>query len=475
MKKIWLLLLALLITSGVLLSYQWSLYSNGTYQSAQNQPIVMKIDLQYDQNNHILNITQSFQDLFQNQYKLNIPEAVRGLTCMYKEDKNCLIKDQNLIISPEKSAEFTYKIPLDQNKFLSVHDWYISLQTEKGNRPDMNVYLSIPKQDQFLWFVQGKPFQKVEKEYVNFYEWKETIWDGTSLIRIPNDYPYLYEGEGLLVFSVRDFDLATVLNRAEYQIFDEPVAIVYDPELPEKADGSFVFVKDLKPDNLKSLLLKHELLAAFSLERDEEWIAELAAAVIFQQEGETEWEKEMIKELENSLSPEEIGMWFQSLANGMNQSQNLSEAVAHSLGEIMGGEVPFFRINEPGKLPVIPMYISDHRDIYLNGVRQELNWTPVVYHQNRYYPLGGLAMMMGMDLYLFENQEEFVIQFQGNTYRLYLNKDSYIKNEQNFGITRDLLVQLNDDIYISEPGVRQIFNIGIQESDNQIAFVVQNE
>lgn len=474
MKNIWMLLVALLITTGILLSYQWSLYARGDVNRAHEQPLTVMVDLEIKQDG--LHITQTFDSLRKNQYHLHVPEKAKNLLCRHNEDRSCQINNQILSAGQEQTVEFTYQMPVDDSEeFLTLQNWLIALKTEQ-EEPVMDVFLSIPKLEKFLWFAQGQSFNKVEKDFVHFYAWKEADIGGIKLVRVPNRFPYLYEGDNLFVFSIRDFDLKDVLNQAAYKRFSEPVTIVFDPELPEKVDDTFVFVKDLKPGHLQSLLMEHELLSAFPSANDDGWIASVTAAAIFKEQGQTAFEKKMIQELRDSLTEEEMQAWMELLFRA-DRDQSLTEAVTSTISQVKGNRVPFFQVNHPDQPTVNPFYVISEQNLYVNGELQQLDWKPIIYHKTRYYPLGALARMLDMKLYAFENREEFVIQYQGNSYRLYVNKQSYVKNEENFGITGDIgdiVLALNGDIYISEPGLKQVFQIGIKESEGRLLFTISD-
>ncbi|MBB6455006.1 hypothetical protein HNQ94_003500 [Salirhabdus euzebyi] len=468
MRRVWFWSVFLLFICILLLTYQWTIREAQSSLPSEKKEVVVHVEI-IEKNNKLV-ITNIFEELEEVSYELKLPENFSELTCSVRDNKEaCSIEDNQLTGTYDGPVMISYHVPIEQKDIFLLSDWQAAIFMKKEKIPlSTTVSLTAPVDSEYKWVMsRTKDNTPVQKELITFFEWKiPSLIQSPTLFRVPIDYQYVYEYEQIKWLAKTPLDKNQVINRLP-KGYNASAFILIDKALPVNISEHYISLPNVSDYSLEAALLESFIKQKMRVSEDEQWILNVIASTLYNQQVNTEREQKLTASLANALDRKKVDWELLLYEMTFLEEKSLAKIIDDSLTEIFEQEVAFFSLNHNNE-NIVPFYLLDTRTVFWNESKVEKKWYPIILKQQLYFPIAGIVLIGDMELYVLEDKTEFIIRNGTNTYRLYLNENTYIYNEEQYGFMDDWLINNNDEIYLHKDGIKQIFKIDVQEDNRSI-------
>ncbi|KGP92339.1 hypothetical protein N780_00055 [Pontibacillus chungwhensis BH030062] len=469
-RKSLLYIIPLIFLLTLLVLYQWSMYTYGDQEADASAPSP-KTNVRITHEGASVYVEQSFTAVREGTYSLRIPEGIKNIECVYEEGKPCLLEKSSTVVtvSANKELHFTYELPFEDEDWISGV-WFIGLERNDSFVPiEIEVSVIEKQPSKWLWMSPGLEVAQIKKDHIDFYQWEERKADSFPL------YPFEAEGyseqqKGLITFYSKDRLPEKTLEQIQdvYEpLSDEPLIVIVGSKSKPSQKG-VIHVASLNLHSFKESWYYSLLTAGSSVPEEMKWLIDSVVAYAANTSPNTEKGKKIKTALIEQLTEKESEKFLTSLSR--EEETQIPTYLDEMLGEVKGLETSFFKENMSLETPYVPLYFYETKDILVNSNPVKVSWRPIKINGDRFYPLGGLATLIDMDITGIPSENVYIVRKADDTWRFSLNKQTYIENEESFGIASEVLIQVNKEVYIQERYMKDILRIDVQEG-NQTLYI----
>lgn len=459
------ILILLLATSGVLL-WQWNVYSNDEEIIEKNRQSVVDQHIQIQQNDQSLQVSQTMSDLKKGDYKLE-----NGFNLAVSVDGKKLSNDTVSIKEDEKNVTFTYSIPFNtKQKSIMLEDWALQLQNVETNKT--KVEMTVQGNRAGSWAAVADQLGKANKKYVDYY-----VFEGEGPV-----YPLYYQ-QGDLRHKKMEDDGPNIYYEDSYTPAVKQVATMLG-KFPELKDSVVILTSKHEEEINQDLLMINNVNNAkklnekishlyvnstFPFENEQEkWQQNILGNLYTNQSNGSPKTKAMVEIIKKELYEPEI----QSFINiALSEEEPLTSAKLDGiLSNIKGKNTSFFQINSHEKNSVVPLYYDDVREVVVNDKPLKGKF----YFQNDKLMLPFLPIMKEAGYtYDLIAKDHILLTKDGDSIRLYPNKNVFILNGIDYSLATTPLTIMNGEYYLYSDWLKDIFGMTVIEDEDRISISTQ--
>ncbi|MEH6944995.1 copper amine oxidase N-terminal domain-containing protein [Bacillus sp. JJ722] len=455
----------LLATGGVLL-WQWNVYSKDEEIIEKNRQSVVDQHIQIQQNEETLQVSQSMSNLKKGKYKLENPSKVE-----IKVDGKKLSNNTVSIKEDEKNVTFNYSIPFNsKQRSMMLEDWALQLENVQTNKT--KVEMTVESNRTGSWAAVADQIGKANKKYVDYY-----VFEGEGPVyslyyqqgelhheKMEDDGPNIYYEDS---FKPAVKQVASKLG--EFPDLQDSVVILTSKH-QEGINQDLLMINDVNnAEKLNNQISQLYVNSTFPFKNEQEkWQQNILGNLYTNKSNGSPKTKAMVEILKKELYEPEIQSFIKI---ALAEEEPLTSARLDGiLSNIKEKNTSFFQLNSNEKNSVIPLYYEDVREVVVNDKALQGKY----YYQNDKLLLPLLPIMKEAGYtYDFISQDHILLTKDGESIRLYPNKNVFILNGIDYSLATAPLTIINDEYYLHADWLKDIFGMTVIEDEEKISISTQ--
>ncbi|MCA0969391.1 hypothetical protein LCM20_02150 [Halobacillus litoralis] len=459
MKKVLLPLFLFSSLSVLLLLYQWGNYDNADQQMAdQNRPASIEVEVTLQQGT--LSVQYHFKEWEAGPYQVVLPENGRSITC----SDECLSETEtnHFMWTAESGQTLSYQV----NTQTPVKWTGWTLQFMKDDQPIYPKYdLSFRDYDERdrTWIGLTTKQSDIVKDYVRYYQFEPTTSPHFPLVLLTDPSKKVWDTEDwMITLSGNESWTVDMKRRVEQLSHRYPDMLVEIGAPSSGSEGSYLSVKTV--DQLEKVLFERQVESNYP-QPSPEWAVSALSSLFFD-DGSFEASKSgrMAKQMGAAFTEEEVQRLKQELIQYEGET-SLLDGADFLLSDLYGDETTFFSVNADRK-GVTPLYFT-HSEPLVFG-EKTLSGQMIDFQSEEYLPLDPVVKEAGYPLTVFEEEELYRVELPERSYRFFLDRSTFILNEQAFGVAADLLQKIDGKLYMKREFVDDLLGIRTYVQEDRI-------
>lgn len=455
----------------LLVLYQWSMYTYGPASTEESgDPPASSITITHSPSG--TDIEQTIKGINEGTYILVVPNGAEEMECVYEEGESCLMEETsssiNVTVSSNKKLHFTYRISSGEAEQAFGSHWFMKIKQKDSYIPmNMKVSLAEKQPSHWTWFSPAKKEAVIKKSTIDYYKWEAQKTDHFPLYVIDTK-GYVEQTRGsLTIYSNKKLSEQNLNNTEKLyrSLSDQPLILLVGRDVPDGSKG-VLSIPSFSLENVEKAWYRMLVTSNYDIPDEERWLIESIVAYATSTEPDSEKGEKVKQALDAELSAEEKDAFLNSISK--KRKGTLVANLDQSLSEVEGLETTFFQKNKEKEKPFVSLFYYETKPIVINGERNDVAWAPILMNNDRSFPLGGLAEVLHIDVTGIPGEGIYIVRKGEDTWRFTLGKQTFIENEESFGIASDVLFQLNGEVYIKERYMKEILGIHVQEDSNNL-------
>lgn len=455
-------ILTSLASIGGFLFFQWQDYVTALKHEDEEQVMVdQTIEVTYRDDK--LYIKQTLYDLPEGTYTVTLPTGISEASCINSEGQACerwKEGEERTSFTSSGNVTITYHLRVQRNTEPLIKNWYAQFSNLKILHTV--VQLSDESKQEGTWVVSGKRTSFIEKNYINFYRF-ETAGTPSSLYWHESPMVMNEWTSTITVYTPTEF----TIKAEEWKKFLEQVeATIIMSDIQSSTDGKLYFFRNEQDfEQLQYELAFNYVNNRFDFLEEEKWLASVVSSLLADEKSNHSKANLIVQELKDQLTEKTYFALIDSII--AHDGELSAERLDNMIYELTGLKTNFFQENKQENVPFRHFLLFDGRKLQVNG--RVLDKEEAVYFSGRrWYPFLSTMQALGYETRPIVERESYIVKQAGNVYRLYLDETFFIFNEESFGLTRNPLTELNEEIFIDEAWLEKIFRVYISHLDETI-------
>ncbi|WP_198508470.1 hypothetical protein [Bacillus xiapuensis] len=453
-------ILLLVAVSGSLLVNQWIGYEKNS-KTSHKAEVEQQIQLEHDRFG--LKVYQTFSRLEPGKNAaIVLPANAQSAGCV-KQEAKCSFRGLGVLITPkETSATVFYSLKLPANRSaLLLTDWFAKIKELKIKRTKVQLTEKTWRSGSWHSGLEATGFQRMDM--IDYYVFEgeggadSLYWQLRPLKRIA-------KGKNVSLYGSPSLKLGRQAWRAlEAASRQKPsVIIVTDQHPAYSSDRLYLVGSSQEAAKLSQGMIRDKIEKDYRFSQNEKWLAQLLAAYELNAPPPSQKVRWLYEQLQQQLTPEEQSRWRSALLDLQGDAVT-AEILDHKLSEVKGMETRFFTENKEADPPFNALVFKESRPIYINGKRAGIQ--PLKDQSGLFFPLRLTLGKLGFQVDKLPNERELLIVKQFDTYRLDLDQNRLILNEEEYGIYHDALRYYSGKLYIESKWMQKIFLLRMEERE----------
>lgn len=454
--------LFLLSMVGGLLLFQWNNYSEQINEQT-SEKIAVDQHIIVESKTNKLQVKQTVDGLSpEHSYQLIIPDNISEWTCTTDDNKSCQIEKNQLTVEQnDRTVTFSYFIPFKkESESLLLDHWAISMQQVAFKNTKVEVVESVRRAGSWI---AGAPLVGFEKfDFIDYFVFEgenglfPLYWQSKRLTSIHHQDEFnLFMKEGSTYSLNTSCDFLSKLPNFPYT-----TVVVTDTHAPVRKKG--LMITNKPPMGIE---LDRQLALQYYLQRStvkyDDWLYDLLVAHLIGVDVESKKGKQVMQELNDSLSASERQTLFEHIT--LDNSSYSIEEMDEVLSKIKGLPTTFFKQNMD-HVDTVPLYFVDSKKVSINNKQMDLD--VIIRNKTRFFPF--IETMKGLGFEVEHLSEQILLNKEKMSMRFFIDKNIFILNEEDYGLLEKPLVDINGEIYIEQKWLRTIFDVNMNEEGNLI-------
>ncbi|WP_386056278.1 hypothetical protein [Thalassobacillus hwangdonensis] len=459
-----------LVMSGMaalLLIYQWTMFSSTSDGKGLAPTVEEQFDIEVE--GGLAHIVQEISGLEPGQsYSLIMEDVHKDFKCELDLNKPCLLEDgeERKLVTTGNNGKliFTYQFPIPDE--LVMKDWAIQLMNgDERIQGKVDVTLKAVGDRVKAWETNGLQQAAINKEYVDFYRWIKKEHGTPSLIHYDPDHLKLWKKDEFVLL----YPSSSQLESEQLQELGKLASEYEDQVIVASENEKGISLEEIGNGVLSNQAFYQELTDPWTPLTEEE---RQAAHVISDAIHPTDEPKgnrmsTMTEMVTKAFGDEELGQLEALLIDGVQQKSFVNE-LDEALSTVKQMPTTFFAGNQASS-EVIPLYFYDQRQVVWK--EKVLPWRTISREGESFYPLGGVASAAGMEVIPIPEDRSYIVEYDNRSYRFYEQSETFITDEERFGLTEEAIIRVNEEIYIREQLIGDLFDIRLNESEDAIVMI----
>ncbi|TGB05027.1 stalk domain-containing protein [Halobacillus salinus] len=445
--------------SCLLLLYQWEDFEQPAPNKHGSLPSpTINIDIKLLENTYVIHYT--FEEWLPGTYEVSFPEESRMIRCSH----DCLKEKDNSTAEWEFTGEeqLSYELPFGNQDKLT--EWNLKFrQGERYVKPEYKLSLEDYSQMEHTWVGVTSKKSDIRKDLVRYYQFEKTNRIHYPLVLVKDSSKKVWRsGEWVVTYpssSPISEDTKRYIRALENQYQPALVELNQESAAPS---GGYLSVKSVY--QIEHALFLQQIKSLYP-DASREWAIPVLSQLFFDKSlTEMERSQAMAGDILAVFSEEEVETIKQKLLRN-DASATLVTKVDELLSQVYGMHTTFFSQNkESGSY--VPLYFLHSKPVI--SPDQTMDEDAVELGREMYLPLKPLLNLAGYSFTPFPKDKLFLVELPGRSYRFFLNRSTFIMNEQEFGMATDLLRKVDGRIFMKRHYVEELLNINVAERENSI-------
>lgn len=472
MKFAAILFSVLLFINGILLSFQYHVFSTNPTDAEKAFSYTQDIEIKHKGN--AFYVKHTFKNLPEQEMTILWPEAAKQKACPKDEEgkedpKNCSRLKSNVNGFKEgknTTQSISYKIPLPKSGLKSgalYNELFVTLKQGIV----LNTELQIVDENRIggQWFT-GLP--KIGEQSLNLVDYAYFKGNGGvyELYWSKNKVKKAFESDELTVYSTKTqpanlskaLSKLALLNSNHMDIIESPT---------KRASGSrILFTNTLEKSALQEQVAVTQVQEKYQINKQDQLLASVVASFETNTPIGNTKAQTMVKTLNDYFSSGQRTRWKDGLQE-LEGKKVTSSVLDQLLSDILQLKTSYFQMNEANAKAVVPLMFEEKRDIYVNGqkvnnVKIILKDDMILYTANPLLKQLGYSSRIGKNGYYVQNESRS-FRFPGEPY------DFYVYND----LRQDVpgvqpLIKIAGTYYLEEGWLIKLFRVIPEKKENRI-------
>lgn len=458
----------LLFINGILLAFQYHVFSTNSDNQEKAFSYAQDIEVTYRGNAFL--VKQTFTNLPEDKIQLSWPEKSKVKACEISEDgkenkEGCsrLTEQLDSFKAGEKSVQtISYQIPLGRNGLESnklYTDVFVSLKN--GIATASNVQVVDEKRKGGHWFT-GLP--KIGEKSLDIVDYSYFAGSGQvyELYWTKQPMKKAFDGKEFSIYTKKltPTNFTSTLNNMKV-LEGGHIDII---ESSKKENGSrILFTDTLKKAQLQEKVVVSQIKEQYQFSKTNKNLPIIVASFSLEQSLGSAKDKEMVRVLNEQFNTEQREDWKFGLdeLKGEKIDSNILDDL---LSQTLNNKTSYFKLNETSGSTVVPLLFEEERDLYLNDkklsdVKIILRDGEILYAANPMLHHLGYKTSIGKNGYYVEKSER-KLRFPEQQYKFYVDNQMRVDY-----IGAGPIVEVGGTYYIEESWMIRVFRLNPPDSE----------
>lgn len=468
MKIASLIFAILIFVNGILLSFQYHVFSTNSNKEEKAYSYSQDIEVTHKGSN--LLVKQTFSGLPERQMHIIWPEASKKKSCSKdettKNECNRLEKNLNSFKAGQTSKQsISYKIALSKKGIQSGKMYTDLFATLKQGIPNSTSLQIVDENRKGGHWVTGLP--KIGEKSLTLVDYSYFKGNGGvyELYWTKKPIKKSFDSRELTVYSNKK--IQSNLKKAVSSISMLNSGHIDIVESNRKSNGSrVIFTNTLTKKELQKEVAISQIKEKYQFQAGSILIPNLVASFATGENIGGDKSKEMVRTLNEYFSTDQKNAWKTGLSELEGKAVD-SSILDKLLSQTLDSKTSFFQMNEANKKEVVPLIFEETRELYINDqkiddVKIILKDGEILYAANPMLGHLGYTTNIGKNGYYVKNKFR-TLRFPGESHDFYVDDHSRVNFNGNGPI-----VKFGGTYYIEESWLIRIFQLDYQSLDDRI-------
>ncbi|MGG0655988.1 hypothetical protein [Rummeliibacillus pycnus] len=463
----------LLFLNGIMLTFQYHVYSDQLKEEDKAIHYNQDIDIVYRKGKLIVN--HHLSSLPNESLKFVWPTKSVSKACSSHDKSNCNRLNKTLTgLQAGKTEEQTvsYVIPVSKKGLKSgqiLQDVFLTLQN--GTPVHTTVHISDETRSGGQW-ITGLP--EVDSKSMKLVQYTMFSGNGpvTSLYWQKSKMKEIFTNDQMTLYGTNAIsgDLANSLKGLEFENF-EHVAII-ETNKKRKSAGRILFTSELNEKTLEQKVILSQIHQLYKFDTTPSWAPEIVASFLTDRTLGSEKAKKMIAVLKNYMNQAQLTEWKKGLEKMQGKevtTTNLDQLLTKSINL----KTSFFTMNANNGNTLAPLLFEDKRPVYINELQQKN--LQVIFKDGRIlYSVKPILMNLGYTSKV--GTHGFYVKSDTRSFRFPMDEPFYVYNNHRYDTISQPIEKYGNDYYVEEAWLVRLFLVNIEKSDKRIDIkTIKNE
>lgn len=455
----------LLFINGIMLTFQYHVYSNQLTEEDKTFYYDQDIEVVYHKNK--FTIRHHLNSLPESQVRLNWPAKSVKKECGNKQTEKCnrLNKTKtSLNKGKTKEQTFVYTIPAPSEGKLSgrvIKNIFLSLNL--GKSVHTTIHITDKKHSGGQW-ITGLP--EVKSKNLKLIQYSMFSGNGpvTSLYWQKAKMKELFTNDQVTLYGNghASDNLAQALKGLDIEGF-EHVAIIESKKYKKSGDR-ILFTSELNKKTLTEKYILSQMNQKYNFDMLPNWGPAVVASFLTERRVGSPKASKMVATLKDYMNEQQLKDWKTSLED-LQGKKITAGLLDDKLSSSLELKTSFFKMNAQNGNKVAPLLFEDKRPIYLNGLQQK-NMQVILKDGRILYSVKPLLNKLGYSTKI--GVHGFYAQSKERNFRFPMDEPFYVYNEHRYDLLSQPIVKYGSDYYIEEAWLVRLFIVDIEKSEKQI-------
>jgi hypothetical protein len=460
------LLFILNLVIGIMLFWQWNVYSQYNEQTSGKKAETAEQEITVETKEKLLEVTQKIKGLHsEKEYRIMVPDTISEWSCLKEDGNTCDSLDENPLsfLAENGTLKVTYSLTPNKNGPFLLNEWMVRFPDVSIEETTIEIIDSTRRDG--TW-VAGFPLKGHNKlDLIDYYVFKGE-GQVSSLYWQPSPLEKL-KGSQSVQFFVKDktqnIDFSFEALR-QVPNFSGMSVVFTDAFADTNGNGLMIASPDTKVEVLERKIIYNYLLdLAPNLPLEERWLIDVLSSILTGLEVSIPKGNEFINELRNNLTDDELEQ-FKTL---IFEKESISpQSLDEVLGFVKGKSTHFFTLNKNEETKLVPLYFYDSRKVYIQDEVQE-DIEVLLINDEKLLPFVETMSALGYEVKLLSDEETLLLTKGHNSYRFYVNQNIFIYNQEDYGLLENPLKRIEGQIYMDASWLKSLLKVTIEETNTE--------
>ncbi|MFJ8261647.1 hypothetical protein ACIQ4I_06740 [Rummeliibacillus sp. NPDC094406] len=462
----------LLFINGIMLTFQYHVYSDQLNEEDKAFHYNQDIDVVYRKGKLIIN--HHLSSLPNENMKFKWPAKSIKKACSSKDKNNCSRLNKTLTgLRKGKTEEQTvaYVIPVSKKGLKSgqvLQDVFLTLQ--KGTPVHTTVHITDETRSGGQW-ITGLP--EVNSKSLKLVQYTMFSGNGpvTSLYWQKSKMKKVFTNDQLTLYGMNDItgDLAKSLKGLNLENF-EHVAVI-ETNKKRKSAGRILFTSELNEKTLEQKVILSQIHQKYKFDTSPSWAPAIVASFLSDRTMGSDKAKKMIAVLKNYMNQDQLAIWKKGLEK-MEGKEVTTTSLDHLLSESLQLKTSFFDMNANNGEKIAPLLFEDKRPVYINELQQKN--MQVIFKDGRIlYSVKPILKNLGYTSKVGTNG--FYVKSDSRSFRFPMDEPFYVYNNHRYDFISQPIEKYGNDYYVEEAWLVRLFLVNVEKSDKRIDIITSKD
>ncbi|MBK3495444.1 hypothetical protein JFL43_11395 [Viridibacillus sp. YIM B01967] len=454
----------LLFLNGIMLSFQYHVYSDQLAEEDKAFSYDQEIEVIYRKGKLIVN--HYLTDLPKENMKLIWPTKSKGKACFLADANSCERLNEQLTQlkagDGEKQA-VSYEIPLSKKGLTSgevLRNIFLTLQ--HGTPKHTKVHITDETKSGGQWFtglqlVGQKSLDLVQYSmFSGFGTVTDLYWQKHKLKTVfENEQVTLYSDEAVskeLMTELKDFSLDGI----------EHVAIMQSSN--KSSAGRILFTPKFSVETIEKKIVMSRIGQQYDFKGNNNWLPIAVASFITEREIGSDKALEITEIVNSYMSNEQSKVWKKGLIKQKGETIS-PKSLDQLLSETIDLKTSFFEMNDNDNQEVAPLLFEDARKVYMKEIQDEN--MQVIFKDGRIL-YKAEPLLNGLGYEVREGRNGLYIESEARQFRFPMTEPFYVYNEKRYDTISQPFEKFGDDYYVEEAWLVRLFLVDVEKSEDKI-------